>query len=54
MYMQKIMQIHIDKKCVPASIGDTVRVLIPDLDKWRSDPQNALVVVRNGIEECYY
>ena len=43
-----------DKKFPPASLGDTVRVPIPDVDKGRGDPRNVLAVVMNVTEDGFY
>lgn len=41
-------------KFPPASIGDTVRVTIPDVDRGRGDPRNILFAVVSINDEDYY
>ena len=50
----KKMKMDTDKKFPPASLGDTVRVPIPDVDKGRGDPRNVLAVVMNVTEDGFY
>ena len=43
-----------NEKFAPASIGDTVRVKIPDVDRGRTDSRNVLAVITDVEDEDFY
>lgn len=48
--MQKIS----DAKFPPASVGDTVTVSVPKVDRGRGDPRNVVAVVLEATEDGFY
>ena len=50
----KIMKINSDKKFPPASVGTTVRVPIPDVDRGRGELRNILAVVMTVTQDGFY
>ena len=50
----KKMKINSDKKFPPASVGITVRVPIPDVDRGRGELRNILAVVMAVTQDGFY
>ena len=50
----KKMNINSDKKFPPASVGTTVRVPIPDIDRGRGELRNILAVVMMVTQDGFY